>query len=217
VELPPRRPQQYVLPAAVLLGAATIALVLVMGDGDGDAEPLRPLPVPVADPARPPAAPEDPAEETPPAPPIPEGREAPSLPPAETETAEQSPPAPTATEADGANRTPSRGRDRAPTKVQASEAPSPPIETETVAASPRDLTREGTTAYVQGRMGDAVESYRQALRVSPSYAPAWRGLGLAHQRLGNRAEARRAFERYLQLAPEANDVPQIRERLSQLQ
>jgi predicted Zn-dependent protease len=61
--------------------------------------------------------------------------------------------------------------------------------------------RDGTA----GSDDSAAASYRRALELDPSAADAWRGLGLVLQRRGDAAEARSAFTRYLELAPDAPD------------
>ena len=52
--------------------------------------------------------------------------------------------------------------------------------------------------------------------LSVDVLPAWRGLGLASERLGLAPEARRAYERYLEIAPDARDADTVRERLARL-
>ncbi len=79
----------------------------------------------------------------------------------------------------------------------------------------RDLTREGTSALVTGRIPRAVELFRDATLAHPGYAPAWRGLGLAYQQLGQGADSRRAYGQYLRLAPNAPDADDIRSRMAQ--
>ncbi|MFT5355837.1 MAG: hypothetical protein ACI9KE_003056, partial [Polyangiales bacterium] len=78
------------------------------------------------------------------------------------------------------------------------------------------LTREGTTAFAQGRLPAAVNLFREATQVAPAYSAAWRGLGLANERFGRQREARRAYGRYLRLAPRAADAAAIRQRMSSL-
>ena len=58
--------------------------------------------------------------------------------------------------------------------------------------------------------------FREATYLNPGSSSAWRGLGLAYQRMGLNPEARAAFERYLRLAPHAPDSDRIRERLTGL-
>jgi predicted Zn-dependent protease len=56
-----------------------------------------------------------------------------------------------------------------------------------------------------GWMESALSSYRRAIELDPRAAEAWRGLGLVLERKGDAEEARRAFRRYLDLAPDAPD------------
>jgi hypothetical protein len=78
------------------------------------------------------------------------------------------------------------------------------------------LTREGTSALVRGLLPRAIELFRDATLAAPRHAAAWRGLGLANERLGRRPEAAYAYERYLRLAPGAHDAGEVSERLARL-
>lgn len=84
-------------------------------------------------------------------------------------------------------------------------------------ATAGDLTREATAALVRGRVADAIQLFGNATMQFPSHAPAWRGLGLANERLGRRPEAARAYRRYLELAPGAADADSVRDRLTALE
>ncbi|MFO0684483.1 MAG: protein kinase [Sandaracinus sp.] len=79
-----------------------------------------------------------------------------------------------------------------------------------------DLVRQAQTAMLHGQIADARALYDEATRAAPRMAAAWRGLGLASERLGLSPEARRAYARYLELAPDARDAPTVRERLEHL-
>jgi regulator of sirC expression with transglutaminase-like and TPR domain len=59
----------------------------------------------------------------------------------------------------------------------------------------------------------ALAQFRRAIAVDPSFAVAWRGMGMVHEKLGDVGAAHAAFQRYVQLAPTATDAPKIRERL----
>jgi len=98
----------------------------------------------------------------------------------------------------------------APSPARAASAPTPDG---AVAAA---HTRAGTRALFEGLAPAAVNEFRAATLADPTHAPAWRGLGLANQRLGRPAEARLAFERYLALRPGARDAAEIRRRLAHL-
>jgi serine/threonine protein kinase len=80
----------------------------------------------------------------------------------------------------------------------------------------RSLARRGLSLYLHGELDAAYALYRQATLLAPSEAPAFRGLGLCASRLNRKAEARRAFARYLELASEAADAHLIRARLGAL-
>jgi hypothetical protein len=74
------------------------------------------------------------------------------------------------------------------------------------------VMRDALSAYLQGRLTEAHELYRRAVKELPAAPEAWRGLGLVAARLGRYAEARRALSRYLSLAPEAVDAGAIADR-----
>jgi regulator of sirC expression with transglutaminase-like and TPR domain len=61
--------------------------------------------------------------------------------------------------------------------------------------------------------GPPVELYKRAQNAHPGHAAAWRGAGLAYEKLGEKPAARAAYQRYLQLAPTAPDAAGIRRRL----
>ena len=76
------------------------------------------------------------------------------------------------------------------------------------------LTRDANAALVHGFVPRAFDLYRLATEAQPRYAPAWRGLGVAAGRLHRTNDARRTFERYLALQPDAADADVIRRRLA---
>ncbi|MEO7731854.1 MAG: tetratricopeptide repeat protein, partial [Kofleriaceae bacterium] len=76
-----------------------------------------------------------------------------------------------------------------------------------------DVFRAGLQAWVHGDTKTALASYKRVIQANASFAPAWRGIGLVHEKLGDRASARAAFQKYLQLAPAAGDAANIRARL----
>jgi serine/threonine-protein kinase len=83
-------------------------------------------------------------------------------------------------------------------------------------ARAQELNREAQAFAMRGLLPAAIEKYREATLLAPRYPVPWRGLGIAHERLRQNAEAKRAFERYLQLAPNAADSALIRERAAAL-
>jgi tetratricopeptide (TPR) repeat protein len=62
----------------------------------------------------------------------------------------------------------------------------------------------------------AILAYQKAAEHDPSYPEPQRSLGLLYYMAGRKAEARRAFERYLELKPHADDRQQLRDYLSEL-
>lgn len=84
------------------------------------------------------------------------------------------------------------------------------------AQSAAELTRQANDLALRGRLPEAIDLYTLATRRAPRYAPAWRGLGIANERMQRRPEARQAFERYLELAEHAPDAERIRARLGGL-
>jgi eukaryotic-like serine/threonine-protein kinase len=96
-----------------------------------------------------------------------------------------------------------------------------PGDTPTLATSDRErsmqLSKQGTSALVQGRLPEAISHFRDATLAFPGNASAWRGLGLANERLGRRPEAAQAYRRYLRLAPNAGDATSVKQRLATLE
>jgi tetratricopeptide (TPR) repeat protein len=80
-----------------------------------------------------------------------------------------------------------------------------------VAARPTDPRGHQVLGEIERREGTpeaddaALASYRRALELDARFPEAWRGLGLLLQRRGDRAGAREALSRYLELAPDAPD------------
>jgi serine/threonine-protein kinase len=80
----------------------------------------------------------------------------------------------------------------------------------------RDAYRAASKLLVTGDTAGAIQKFRESLTARPGYAPAFRGLGLAHERRGDTARALRYYKRYLRAAPEARDAEAIRERVERL-
>ena len=79
--------------------------------------------------------------------------------------------------------------------------------------NPDEVYKAGLQAWVFGDIKTALASYKRVLQANPTYSAAWRGVGLVYERLGDKAAARNAFQKYLQLAPGAADAAEIRGRL----
>jgi len=111
-----------------------------------------------------------------------------------------------------------------PTVMTASDEPdetrAPPSNVDRSPAQDRAraaaLTREGNALAMRGLLPQAITKLTEATLAAPRYPAAWRSLGIANQRMNRIPEARRAFERYLRLAPGARDTDAIRGRLERL-
>jgi tetratricopeptide (TPR) repeat protein len=81
---------------------------------------------------------------------------------------------------------------------------------------PAAAVRTGMQQYMRGDNAGALATLRASASANPGYAPTWRSLGLVHEKLGQKEMAKQAFKRYLQLAPDAEDGDQIRDRIERL-
>ncbi len=82
--------------------------------------------------------------------------------------------------------------------------------------NPEALYKSGLQSFVHGDTKAALASFKRAQQANPNYPPAWRGLGMVNERLGDKSAAKAAFQRYLLLAPTAGDAEQIKARMDQL-
>ena len=112
-------------------------------------------------------------------------------------------------------RRPARVR-RASAEVSTREPPVIPTIPEENRRAAREATERGTQALVRGRIPEAIRHFRDATLRDPRHAAAWRGLGLANERLGRIPEAVEAYDQYLAFAPSAGDAAIVRERLAAL-
>ena len=77
-------------------------------------------------------------------------------------------------------------------------------------ASPGSTTRSARAGWPAGTLAGAVGAFRDALRVQADFVPAHVGLGDAHQKTGDGAQALRAWERGLDAAPALPAAPASR-------
>jgi hypothetical protein len=82
--------------------------------------------------------------------------------------------------------------------------------------SATELSQAAQRELIQGHLAAAADLYAHATRVDPRNEPAWRGLGLAYERLGRTADAIRALQRAIQLAPDGQNAGMLRARLQKL-
>ncbi len=69
----------------------------------------------------------------------------------------------------------------------------------------------GIDHLAAGRYDRAINQFNRALGQRNTFAPAYKGLGLAYQKLGNKDMAQAAFSRYLSLSPDAPDADLVRQ------
>ena len=99
----------------------------------------------------------------------------------------------------------------------AAKSPTKPTKPDVNTKSNAELEyRQGLQLFMRGDSSGAAKALRGSLAANPNYAPAWRALGLVFEKVGDTDQARTAFKRYLQLAPNASDAQQIRNRLEKL-
>ena len=80
----------------------------------------------------------------------------------------------------------------------------------------RSQVVRGDNALEKGRADEAIEQFRIALANDPELAEAHRGLGMAYALRNQDREARQEYERYLALAPAAEDAEDIRRAIAEL-
>lgn len=191
---PPLKRTPMVVLLVVLLGIAGVATMWLYGSGGAPSAANEPARATEEEPeAPPPVALAPAAPETTPEAPAP--------------AAEEPSPPPTPTPAVRTKR------------ARPSVEPAPPPERATTASDTTRaaaLVREAQQAFLNGQLARAAALFRNATQVDTSHAPAWRGLGLASERMNHGPEAARAYRRYLRLAPGAGDAPQVRQRLEAL-
>ena len=93
---------------------------------------------------------------------------------------------------------------------------SAPASDQALIAKARASHAAGTQALNAGRYDEALEKYRQALAHYPGYVGAYRGMGLAYERKGEKTNALKALRFYVSIVPNANDVAALRKRIDAL-
>jgi Flp pilus assembly protein TadD len=97
-----------------------------------------------------------------------------------------------------------------PAAAQAEPAAKKPVE------DIQPLLKQAASAFALGQSAEALAAYQRIVKIAPREAAAWRGLGVAAARLDRRAEAVRAFTRYLDLNPHAPDAARVRDQMEKL-
>jgi len=86
------------------------------------------------------------------------------------------------------------------------EYPFNPLEAE------NDL-KVGNFYFRQGKYKAALSRFREATRYNPSYAEAFLRLGDAEEKMGDKQAASDAYEKYLELAPDAKNATSIKKKI----
>ena len=76
----------------------------------------------------------------------------------------------------------------------------------------RDL-RIGNFYFKKGNYTAAASRFREATKWNPSYADAYLRLGESEEKMKDKQAAREAYEKYLELAPDAKDAEAIRKKI----
>jgi tetratricopeptide (TPR) repeat protein len=115
-------------------------------------------------------------------------------------------------------KTPAAFAAKKPDKPRFDPATAMPVDpyADTKRIDPSAAYRTGLQQFARGNNNGALTTFRASLTANPGYAPTWRGIGLVYEKLGKKAQARTAFQKYLQLAPNAGDAAMIRERMGRL-
>lgn len=108
--------------------------------------------------------------------------------------------------------------------AQSPPAPEPPEEDETLAPkeysfNPVQAQKElqvGNFYFKKGSFKAAAGRFQEATRWNPSFAEAYLRLGEAYEKLKDTDQARKAYEKFLELDPKSKMAEQVRKRLSQL-
>ena len=95
--------------------------------------------------------------------------------------------------------------------------PASPTASATDSQSAAELTKTAMQALLQGHPALAAELYARATKADPRSDAAFRGLGIANEKLGKTAEAVRAWKRALELSPAGAQADSIRARLAKLE
>jgi serine/threonine-protein kinase len=76
--------------------------------------------------------------------------------------------------------------------------------------------KQGVQTFVRGDAKGALALLQKAKSINPNYSPTWRVLGQVYKKLGDKAQAKSAYQHYLTIDPKAPDAAQIRDQINQL-
>jgi Flp pilus assembly protein TadD len=64
----------------------------------------------------------------------------------------------------------------------------------------------GISVAQKGLWKEAVDRWKKAVQIDPTYGAAWNNLGIGHEQLGQFAEAREAYDKATRLEPNNNFI-----------
>ena len=98
-----------------------------------------------------------------------------------------------------------------------SQAPPPPPPDSSFDPYRAEKNVEIGMYYLKKRNYDAaIERFQDATRYKPRFARAYRLLGEAYDKKGEKAEAVKSYQKYLEILPSAEDVGKVRKRIDKL-
>jgi len=68
----------------------------------------------------------------------------------------------------------------------------------------------------KGNYDAAIDRFQDAVRYKPGFAKPYRLMGEAYEKKSEKAEAVKAYEKYLETVPSADDAPRVRKRIAKL-
>lgn len=68
----------------------------------------------------------------------------------------------------------------------------------------------------KGNFDAAIDRFQDAARYKPGFAKPYRLMGEAYEKKGDKAEAVKAYRKYLEILPSAEDGPKIKKRIGKL-
>ena len=74
----------------------------------------------------------------------------------------------------------------------------------------------GQYYFKKGNYDAAIDRFQEAARYKPNFARPYLLMGKAYEKKGEKAEAVKAYRRYLEILPSAEDAGKVRERIAKL-
>ena len=106
------------------------------------------------------------------------------------------------------------GNARPPTPSSPAKRKAQPLKESWATRAARTLAERGQRARLQGDLGNAARHFHEAVRMDPTYAPGYLGLGQVREDLGDYGQALRTYERATRLRSGGDDAFERLARLS---